>query len=788
MNLDRARRRERAVQLLLGLAHLQVQQHARHCRAQIEQHALEQSERLGLELVQRIALGVAAQMDHAAQMVEQAQMLAPAHVDDRKQHLLFHRAQALGAQERRLLRIGLIDLARQPLDDFLLGDALLGGPAVDRGVEAENLLPLDHQLGRVPLLGIGLLRHMPPDQLLHHVVAHVLHDRGDVGDAHEFDALLEDSLALVIDHVVVFQQILAYFEVALLDAPLAGFERLVHPWMDDRLAFPDAEAAHDRVEPVCGEDAQQIVFEADVEFRLAGIALAAGAAPQLVVDAPAFVALGAQNVEPASVQGLALLLLHIGANLAAQQRDLLGLFVTLEHRLQTHVEIAAELNIGAAAGHVGGDGHSAGHARLRHDLGFLLMVTRVQHLVGNAALLQQLREIFRLLDRHSADQHRLLAAMGFLDIGQDGVVFLFRGPIDLVVVVLAHDRAVGGNIDYVQLVDVAELGGLGRRGAGHAGEFVVEPEIILERDRSQRLVLRLHLDAFLGLDGLVQAFRQPPAVHHAAGEFVDQDNFVVLDDVVLVAMEQLVRAQRLVGVVNDGDVRRLVHGALQQPAFHQDFLDRLGTGLGVSDGALLLVMLVMLGAEQRDQRIDRLVEIAAVLGGAGNDQRRARFVDQDRIDLVDDGEAVTALDHLAQRILHIVAEIIEAEFVVGAISDVGGVSLAALVVVEAMHDDADRQAQKAVDLAHPFGVALGQIIVDGDDVNAAAFERVQINRQRRHQRLALAGAHFRDPALVQDHAAQELHVVMTLAKRTLGSLAHRGECFGEHFVDLTPAR
>ena len=58
------------------------------------------------------------------------------------------------------------------------------------------------------------------------------------------------------------------------------------------------------------------------------------------------------------------------------------------------------------------------------------------------------------------------------------------------------------------------------------------------------------------------------------------------------------------------------------------------------------------------------------------------------------------------------------------------------------------QPEELVDAAHPFGVALGQIIVDGDDVDALAFERVQVNGQGGDQRFAFAGSHFGDPAPV----------------------------------------
>ena len=96
---------------------------------------------------------------------------------------------------------------------------------------------------------------------------------------------------------------------------------------------------------------------------------------------------------------------------------------------------------------------------------------------------------------------------------------------------------------------------------------------------------------------------------------------------------------------------------------------------------------------------------------------------------------------------------------------------------------ADGEAEELVDLAHPLGVALGQVVVDGDDVHALAGERVEIDRQRGDQRLALAGLHLGDLALVQHHAADELHVEVALAERALGGFAHGGEGGNEEVVE-----
>ena len=68
---------------------------------------------------------------------------------------------------------------------------------------------------------------------------------------------------------------------------------------------------------------------------------------------------------------------------------------------------------------------------------------------------------------------------------------------------------VGRDLDDVELVDFGELVRFGHRGAGHAGQLRVQPEIVLERDRSEGLVFRLDRDVFLGLQRLVQPFGEP---------------------------------------------------------------------------------------------------------------------------------------------------------------------------------------------------------------------------------------------------------------------------------------
>ena len=181
-----------------------------------------------------------------------------------------------------------------------------------------------------------------------------------------------------------------------------------------------------------------------------------------------------------------------------------------------------------------------------------------------------------------------------------------------------------------------------------------------------------------------------------------------------------------------------------------------------------------------------------VVGRAGDDQRRAGFVDEDVVHFVDDREVQRTLRLLHVLVVlrivagggpHVVAQIVEAELVVRAVGDVAGIGLLPLGRVHVALDRADRQAQPHVERAHPFHVAAGQVVVHRDDVDALAFQGVEISRQRGDERFAFAGDHFGDVAAVQDHAADQLHVVMPHAEIAAAGLAADGEGLDQQVVE-----
>ena len=99
----------------------------------------------------------------------------------------------------------------------------------------------------------------------------------------------------------------------------------------------------------------------------------------------------------------------------------------------------------------------------------------------------------------------------------------------------------------------------------------------------------------------------------------------------------------------------------------------------------------------------------------------------------------------------------------------------------------DELTEEAMYLAHPRRVACGKVFVYGHNVNALARERVEVARKRCNERFALARAHLGDAALVQDDAADELNVEMSLPDGAPRRLANDRERLGKHRIKALAA-
>jgi len=461
-----------------------------------------------------------------------------------------------------------------------------------------------------------------------------------------------------------------------------------------------------------------------------------------------------------------------------------------------HLRVAAEDDVGAAAGHVGGDRHAVAAPGLGDDLRLLLVELGVQHAVLDPSPLQHVAEHLAHLDADRPHQDRAPALVLIDDLIDDRVPLPLLAGEDEVREVVPDHRLVGRHRDHLEAVDLVELLRLRLGRTGHAGELVVHAEVVLEGDRGEgaRLVLDLH--PLLGLDRLVQTLAPAPARHEAPGELVDDHDLAVLDDVVAVPLVERLGLERLIEVARHREV------VVEQVVDPEPALHLVGPGLADRNLPELLVEdVVLLNLQTWDEPRELDVLVGRFLGRPGDDQRRPCLVDEDVVDLVHDREEVAALDALAQVDDEVVAQVVESELVVRAVGDIRGVGLLArdrpqrpqvlIGLGEVGVDDvgglvldrADAHPQAPEDLSDPLRVAFGEVVVDGHHVDAAAGEPVEVRRQRGDECLSLSGLHLGDGAAVQHHAADQLHVVVALGEGSAHRLAHRRECLGQDLVE-----
>ena len=94
------------------------------------------------------------------------------------------------------------------------------------------------------------------------------------------------------------------------------------------------------------------------------------------------------------------------------------------------------------------------------------------------------------------------------------------------------------NDNRFQTVNILEFVGFRISRTGHTSQFFIHTEVILESDRGKRLVFLIDLDTFLSFNGLMQTFGPTATRHQTAREFVHDDDFTVLNHIVLITLKE----------------------------------------------------------------------------------------------------------------------------------------------------------------------------------------------------------------------------------------------------------
>ena len=203
---------------------------------------------------------------------------------------------------------------------------------------------------------------------------------------------------------------------------------------------------------------------------------------------------------------------------------------------------------------------------------------------------------------------------------------------------------------------------------------------------------------------------------------------------------------------------------------------------------------ILFADELLDQRLEAIVLVGRNRGGTANNKGRAGLVDEDGVHFIDNGEIMPALHLLLTAAGHaIVAKVVETKLAIRAIGDIAFVLRPAMAWILVVLDNTDSESEKLVKMAHPLRVAAGEVVIHSDHVNATSREGVEIDGKGCHQRLAFTGCHFRDAAIVEHHATNQLHIEVNHvpnkgmfaddqfpSRKTTGAIFYNSESLGQN--------
>ena len=138
---------------------------------------------------------------------------------------------------------------------------------------------------------------------------------------------------------------------------------------------------------------------------------------------------------------------------------------------------------------------------------------------------------------------------------------------------------------------------------------------------------------------------------------------------------------------------------------------------------------------------------------SGNDQWCTCFIDQYRVDLIDNSKLHTALYQLFLVNDHVISQIIKSEFVICYVSNVAVISSTTFFFVHTVQYYANCQSQKFMYLSHPLWVTLCQIVIDRNDMYTFSCQCIQICRKGRYQCLTFTSFHLSDTSLMKNDTA-----------------------------------
>ena len=358
----------------------------------------------------------------------------------------------------------------------------------------------------------------------------------------------------------------------------------------------------------------------------------------------------------------------------------------------------------------------------------------------------------------------------------------------------SYHRLVGGDLNNIKIVYLSEFFLLGERSSRHSRKFIIHSEIILECYCRKRLVLLLYLDALFCLYRLMKSVRETSAVHHTSREFIDDYNAFIGYNILLIAEHSPVRLDGLIyvmhkfgvfgigGILDSEKLLCLSRSARCKNCPSCLFINHI-IGIYIIKFFLAVHLLDDEFLQRTREFVCSVVHIGRLIARTRYNKRGSRLVYQNRVNLVDDGKAVSSLNHTLLVNDHIVTQIVKTEFVVRTVSYICIVRNSLIVVFHTRNDKSGAESHKGVNSAHFVPSAFCKIVVDRDDMNSLPCECVEVCRKSGDKRLSFTGFHLGNSSLMKDDTAYQLNMEWAFAEHSVICLSHRRKGIGKYIIE-----
>ncbi len=205
-------------------------------------------------------MSIGAQSYSLSQILHVAQVIHPLGVDHVQQDHALQLAQLLSPNRRFPVRIGGFGLLEHHSLDIITIEGL---QIVHRqaGICGHEIRQTFYKPGAIPFSGMELLAAYVFYHAAYRLIQHLPNALAHVLSAQHMTAHLIDHFALLVEHIIVFQNLLAdvkvesfHLTLSILDAPCDL------PVLDGLIIFP-SQTLHDGRDPLGAEHTHQIVFQ-----------------------------------------------------------------------------------------------------------------------------------------------------------------------------------------------------------------------------------------------------------------------------------------------------------------------------------------------------------------------------------------------------------------------------------------------------------------------------------------------------------------------------------------------